>query len=291
MILVTGATGVIGRILVDRLLEAGQPVRALSRNPDAANLPEAVETVKGDLNSPGDLGPAFDGVTSVYYLPAMEEPERAKKLSQAFVKLAETKGVRKIVTLTSSSVTAERPGSYEELYEVEQVVNESRLEATHLRPDEFALNKIDTWGYSVQTEDVIRNAFPEALGVPVHEADIAEVAAKVLLEDGHGGRAYTLTGPEALSHREQAQAISEGIGRPIRFEPQTYGQARAAYIRFGLPGEIVEYILGYQAEYAEEPPRVHPDVETVLGRPGRTLAQWAADHVEDFAPVTDSGDA
>jgi uncharacterized protein YbjT (DUF2867 family) len=85
--------------------------------------------------------------------------------------------------------------------------------------------------------------------------------------------AYTVTGPQLLTHREQAAAIAEGLGRPIRFEPLTFGQARKASIEAGLPTSVAEYVLSCQAEYAEEPPRVSPDFERVTGRPGRTLAQ------------------
>ncbi|KAA2261376.1 NAD(P)H-binding protein [Solihabitans fulvus] len=282
-ILVTGATGTVGRGVVGQLVAAGQHVRALTRDPAAARLPAEVEVIAGDLTRPDTMLKAFDGVDRVHYLPTFAVPERTAELAKSFVHLAEDAGVRRIVCLSGAAVTIRRAGSYELLHEVEQVIEASGLEWTHLRPGEFAVNKLDTWGQSIRATSVVRNAFPDALGVPIHEADIAEVAVAALLEDGHAGRAYTLTGPEALSHREQAAAIGAGLGRPIRFEAQTYGQSRTAYIEAGLPMEVAEYVLGYQAEYAEEPPEVSPAFERVTGRPGRTLAQWAADHAAELA--------
>ncbi|MFC4565117.1 NAD(P)H-binding protein [Nocardiopsis mangrovi] len=282
MFLVTGATGTVGRVVVDRLLAAGRPVRALTRDPDAAGLPDAVDVVAGDLTRPNGLAGALDGVEGVHFLPAMADVEQAVAHAEVFLGLAAAAGVRRISVLSGGSVTIRRPGSYELLLALEQAVEASGLEWTHVRPGEFMVNKLDVWGESIRTEGVVRNAYPAGTGVPIHEADIAEVAVAALLEDGHAGRAYTLTGPQRLTHREQAAAVAEGLGRPLRFEAQTYGRARAALITAGAPAEIAEYVLGYQAEYAEEPPAVSPVTEQVLGRPGRTLAQWAADHAADL---------
>ncbi|MFI6320175.1 NAD(P)H-binding protein [Nonomuraea sp. NPDC050556] len=281
-ILVTGATGTVGRIVVDRLLEAGQRVRALTRNPAKAGLPASAEVVRGDFADPASFATAFDGVKRTFFLSGMLDPARAVEQAQAFLAHAAKAGVTRVVDMTGAAVTTRRPGSFEMLHDVEQALEATDLEWTHVRPGEFAINKLDTWGESIRSEDVVRSAFPDAIGVPIHEADIAEVIVAALLEDGHAGQAYTVSGPEALSHREQALAISEGLGRPLRFEPVTYGQARAAYITGGIPMDAAEYILGYQAEYAEEPPAVSPDTARVLGRPGRTMSRWAADHAADL---------
>ncbi|MER6581149.1 NAD(P)H-binding protein [Nonomuraea sp. NPDC001023] len=283
-ILVTGATGTVGRHVVDRLVAAGRPVRALSRNPEDAGLPDGVDVVQGDLNRPGDL--SFDGVQGVFLIAGLFDPEHATVLARVFVNRAVAAGVSRIVCMSGAAVTVQRAGSFEMLHAVERIVEDSGATWTHIRPGEFAVNKLDVWGESIRKEDVVRNAYPDGVGVPVHEEDIAEVAAIALLQDGHAGRAYDLTGPEALTHRQQAEAISAGLGRPIAFEGLTFGQARQAYIKAGLPMEIAEYVLCYQAEYADEPPSVSPAFEQIAGRKGRTLAQWAADHADEFAPAT-----
>lgn len=292
-ILVTGGTGTTGRVLIDRLLGAGQRVRALTRKPAEAQLPHAVEVVAGSLSELNGAEAALDGVDGVYYLSGVLDPEHAIQQARAFLELAVGAGVRRIVDLSGLAVTVRRPGSYEMLRDVEEVIEASGLEWTHIRPGEFTMNKLDMWGASIRAENTVRSAFPEALGVPIHEADIAEVAAAALLLDGHTGHAYSLSGPQRLTQREQAAAVAQGLGRPLNFEQLTYGQARAAYITAGMPWDIAEYLLGYQAEYAEEPPEVRPDVERVLGRPGRTLAQWAADHASDLSddPVRQAKDS
>ncbi|MFG1942172.1 NAD(P)H-binding protein [Nonomuraea sp. NPDC048826] len=283
-ILVTGATGTVGRHVVDRLVVAGLPVRALTRNPEKAGLPVGVDVVQGDLNRPGDL--SFDGMQSMFLIAGLFDPERATDLAKACVGRAVAAGVTRIVCMSGAAVTVRRAGSFEMLHAVEQVVEESGVTWTHVRPGEFAINKLDLWGESIRREGVVRNAYPDGVGVPIHEKDIAEVVAIALMQDGHADQAYDLTGPEALTHRQQAEAIGAGLGRPIAFEGQTFGQARQAYIKAGLPMEIAEYVLCYQAEYADEPPPVSPTFELVTGRKGRTLAQWAADHAGELAPAT-----
>lgn len=283
-VLVTGATGGVGRVLVEQLRDAGVAVRALTRHPDTADFPEAVEVVRGDLSIPDSLTTALAGVERMYLVAlADQDPENAGRLASHALELAKQAGVRRVVQLSSSAVTSRRAGSYELHDAVENAIEMSGLEWTFVRPGEFALNKLDTWGHSIRAENVVRSAFPDAKGVPIHEADIAAVACTALLTDGHASKQYTLTGPQALTHREQAAAIAEGLGRDITFVARTYGQARNDLIEAGLPADIAEYILGYQAEYAEEPPEVYPTVEQVTGRPARTLAQWAADHAQDLA--------
>ncbi|WP_367135176.1 SDR family oxidoreductase [Saccharothrix sp. HUAS TT1] len=272
-ILVTGATGTIGGAVVRQLAAAGVPVRALTRNPAKAVLPSGVEVVGGDLTRPREVPLA--GVTAVFLLAAIESDDAAAHAAEL---LAGAPDLRRVVFLSSSAVTVKRPGSYELHHDVERVVEASGVEWTHVRPGEFMANKL-VWARTIKASDVVRAPFPESVGAPVHEDDVAEVAVHALLREGHAGKAYTVSGPEALTHVEQAAAIGRGLGRPIRFERLTYGQARASLIRDeGLPYDVAEYLLGYMAQHAEEPATVTPDFTTVTGHPGRTLSTWAADH-------------
>lgn len=272
-ILVTGATGTIGGAVVEQLAAAGVPVRALTRNPAKAVLPAGVEVVGGDLTRPGELPLA--GVTAVFLLAAVESDSAAAH-ARAF--LDNAPDLRRVVFLSSNAVTVRRPGSYELHHDVERVIEASGVAWTHVRPGEFMANKL-VWARTIKSDDVVRAPFPESVGAPVHEADVAEVAVRALLDDVHAGKAYTLSGPEALTHRQQAEAIGRGLGRPIRFEHLTYGQARASLIRDeGLPYDVAEYLLGYMAQHAEEPATVTPDFTQVTNHPGRTLTTWATDH-------------
>ncbi|MEU4035507.1 NAD(P)H-binding protein [Streptomyces collinus] len=277
-VLVTGATGSVGRLVTAHLLAAGVRVRALTRDPAAAALPEGAETRQGDLLRPDTLRPALEGVERLYLFPV---PETAR----AVVEAAEEAGVRRIVVLSSSSVL-DASGDHhsgEHHRAVERAVEESGVEWTFVRPDEFASNVLWKWAESIRTEDVARAPYGAALRVPVHEADVADVAAAALLEDGHAGRAYALTGPEAITQADQVRAIARAVGRPVAFVEITPEQAREA-MAAAMPAPVVEMVLRYLADALAHPPVPVDTVERVTGRPARTFARWAADHAADFAP-------
>lgn len=278
-ILVTGATGNVGRLVVEGLAGAAQ-VRAMTRDPAKTNFPAGVEVVRGDLDDPDGI--PFEGVEKLYLFV---HPPTAQEVVDRAVKA----GVRRIVTLSSGAVTYGYDTSHH--LPVEQAVEASGVEWTHLRPGEFAVNKIDLWGPSIRADGTIVHPRPDEFGQPIHEADIAEVAVKALLEDGHAGKAYNLSGPPQLSQREMAKAIGEVIGRELRFVDVTTEEALAYYVSVGWPEEIARYILGiagYEGgdpdDFADYEYVVSPDFEAVTGKPYRTFAQWARDHVKDFTP-------
>lgn len=282
-ILVTGATGNVGRNVVEQLVDAGEKVRALTRNPGSARFPAGVEVVPGDLARPQTVRAAMDGVRSCYLFPLAYLAPQVQSYddvvdTRAIVPLAAAAGVRRVVLLGSSDP---------DFLELEKVVERSGMEWTILRPGEFAVNMLDYWGPSIRAANVVRAAYADAMGTPIHEADIASVATAALLEDGHAGARYELTGPQVLTIREQVAAIAEGIGRDIRFEELTHEQARAELIELGMPPQVVDdLILWYPEDYASLVPSVH-SVERITGRPGRTLAQWAADHADQFRQEDD----
>ncbi|SHF10329.1 SDR family oxidoreductase [Streptoalloteichus hindustanus] len=285
-ILVTGATGNVGRIVVDRLVAAGVPVRALTREPGRASFPQAVTVVGGDLREPASLSDAFAGVERLYLFPV---PETAREV----VALARSAGVRRVVVLSSGAVTSGDDTNFH--LPVERAVEESGLEWTHVRPGEFALNKLSLWGPSIRAENVVRDPFPDAAWYPVHERDIADVATAALLDDGHAGAAYTLNGPELLSHRDQVRAIGAALGREIRFEVVSVARTRELYRQQGgFAAAAADFLLGYETysgdaadpeakqEWAPTEPAPMPTAEQVTGRPARTFAEWARDHADDF---------
>lgn len=287
-ILVTGATGNVGRNVVRRLAEAGAEVRALSRSPRPGGLPESVRAVAGDLTQPESLVDGLKGVDRMYLFPVAET-------ARDVVALARQAGVRRIVVLSSGAVTAGFDTDFH--LPVERAVEESGLEWTHVRPGEFAMNKLALWGPSIRAEGVVRDPYPDAAWCPVHERDIADVAALALLEDGHCGRAYTLNGPDMLSHRRQVELIAEAIGRPIRFEVVSRDEAREIYReQGGIAAENADFLLGFEDYSGDEtdpqaPGEFDPTAagpasaaEEVTGFPARTFAQWAHDHAREFLP-------
>ncbi len=285
LILVTGATGNVGRRVVTALVNAGVRVRALTRTSSKALFPAGVEVVEGDLSRPLSIAPAFRGVERMYLFPA---PATARQV----VALAKESGVRRIVVLSSGAVEYGADTKFH--LPVEQAVQDSGLEWTHIRPGEFMLNKLWLWGPSIRAERDVRDPFPDAAWYPVHEQDVADAAALVLTADRYAYKAYTLNGPELISHREQAQAISQAIGSAIRFEQVTPERAREIYrAQGGFAAANADFLLGF-TDYGGNvsqldvkisfDPRALPKpatAEAVTGR-ARSFGEWARDHASDF---------
>ncbi|GLF97940.1 SDR family oxidoreductase [Streptomyces yaizuensis] len=237
-VLVAGATGNVGRHVVARLVGAGQEVRALTRRPGAAALPGRVRVFEGDLTRPGTLVPALAGVRTMLLFPVGEA------VDEVVARAAEA-GVRRIVVLSSAAVTAGYDTDHH--YPVEQAVERSGLEWTHVRPGEFALNSLYLWGPSIRAERRVVDVFPDTPGTPVHEADIADVAAAALLDDRHAGKAYDLAGPEELTHRDRVAAIAAAIGVPLRLDEVGPGEARDFYrAQGGWAADNADFLFGFE---------------------------------------------
>ena len=281
-ILVTGATGQVGRHVVAQLVASGASVRAMTRRPGALPLAGA-EVVRGDLLEPASL--PLDGVSALFLFP---EPRTACEVVAAAV----AAGVRWVVTLSSGAVTGGLDTDFQ--LPVEQAVEASGVEWTHLRPGEFASNSLRLWGPRIRSARVVRYHDPDWRGLPIHEADIAAVAVAALLSPGHHGRAYDLTGPERLSAREQVAAISAALGEPVRFEEVTPAESREILKRQGgWAADNADFLTGFVAYSPSSVPELTPEqwdaalrplptVEEVTGRPARTYAEWARDRADDF---------
>lgn len=288
-ILVTGATGLVGRHVVDRLLQAGESVRVLTRNPAKAGFPEGVEVVEGDLLEPASLVPALDGVEKLFLFP---QPETAAEV----VDLAKQAGVRRVVVLSGAAVTLGFDTDYHA--RVERAVEDSGLEWTHVRPGEFMTNMLPIWRPMIKESRTVRYPFGDDLGTaPIHEADIADVAVVALLEDRHVGKAYTLSGPQQLSVRGQVEAIADALGEEVRYEEVSREEARDILTAMGgFAAESADLLLGfvdydggegggddgYSDQDYSDLMKPLPGYGEATGKAGRTYAQWARDHVEDF---------
>ncbi|ALG11889.1 SDR family oxidoreductase [Kibdelosporangium phytohabitans] len=287
-VLVTGATGLVGRLVVGQLVQAGVAVRALTRNPAAANLPAGVEVAQGDLTEPATLAPAFAGVDRMYLFAV---PETAREV----VALAKEAGVRRVVVLSAAAVTVGLDTYHHP--PVEQAVRDSGLEWTMVRPGEFMTNMLPVWAPSIRSGRVVRYPFAEQVGVPVHEADVAAVAVAALLEDCHAGAIYTVTGPARITYRQQVEAIGAALGEEVRYEEVTREHARGLLkAQGGTVAASADLLLGFVdyggAEVSEQGGtseedysallRPWPGVQDATGRPARPFTEWARDHVADF---------
>ncbi|MBY8840590.1 NAD(P)H-binding protein [Streptomyces sp. SP2-10] len=278
MIVVTGATGNVGRPLTQALAEAGELVTAVSRH--AVAMPDGVRHVTADLAEPTSLTPALDGAKSLFLLLSgdLHAPEARPA---DIIGLAAASGVRRVVLLSSQGVATRPLGpSRVAMRAVEDALRESGLDWAVLRPGGFASNAL-AWAESVRTQGTVAAPFGD-VGVPVIDpADIAEVAADCLLDDRHTGGVYELTGPEVITPRQQAEAIAAALGSPVRFQELTRDEAKAAMTRF-VPAELADDTLDIISAPNPAELRISPDVERVLGRAPRPFDGWVARNIAVF---------
>ncbi|MEV8340059.1 SDR family oxidoreductase [Streptomyces niveus] len=278
MIVVTGATGNIGRPLTQALAEAGEQVTAVSRH--TAAVPDGVRHVVADLAEPAGLRPALEGAKALFLL--LSGDLHATGAAPAdIIGEAASAGVRRVVLLSTLGVVTRPFGQTRmAMRALEDTLRESGLEWAILRPGGFASNAL-WWAESVRERQVVAAPFGD-IGVPVIDpADIAAVAAACLLEDRHTGGAYELTGPEVITPRGQTEAIAAALGTPVRFHQLTREEAKAAMSR-SMPAELADDTLDILGSPSPAESRVSPDVERILGRAPRPFADWAARHVAAF---------
>ncbi|MEV4059905.1 NAD(P)H-binding protein [Nonomuraea dietziae] len=278
MYLVTGATAHFGRQAVEALHAAGHPVRALTRTPERAALPQGVELAQADLTKPETLPAALDGVSAVL-LVLQYGMDPAPLLAAA-----REAGVSRIVFLSSGAVVDgadPQPDVIAQYHgDVERAVRESGLEWTTLRLLFPAINSL-TFAMQLAGGDVIRAPYTKAAFSAVHELDVADVAVATLTQPVHAGRTYRLTGPESLTQADQVAILGQALGRPLTVEdldPAPVLEQMSAFMDPAFLGALFDLM----AACVGKPAEVNDTVERITGHPARTYAQWAADHATDF---------
>ncbi|MEV6330485.1 NAD(P)H-binding protein [Streptomyces sp. NPDC051909] len=284
MITVTGATGNVGRTLVELLAGAGEEVVAVSRqaDPAAAFAPAApgVRWARADLGAADSMRPVLEGSRALFLLLGGELNSHGEHPG-ALLDAAKAAGVERVV-LVSSQGSATRPDavSHARLREFETAVRESGREFTVLRPGGFASNAF-AWAESVRTRRTVLAPFGDVALPVVDPADIAAVAAAALTGDGHAGRTYELTGPEPISPRRQAAVLAEALGEEVHFIELSREDAHAHLAGF-MPEEVVTGTLDILGVPLPAELRISPDIETVLGRPAAPFAAWVARNLPAF---------
>jgi len=283
MILVTGATGNVGRELVPQLLAAGQTIRVLTRDPaKAAYLGDEVQKALGDLDAPETLAGALDGVQAIYLV------SRADQVASV-VTAAKQAGVRHIVrqsTMEAGFDPPLGPGRWHRAAEV--AIEHSDLAWTHLRPTMMMVNTSAWWAPSIRTSQTVR--FPGGDGriSPIDARDIAATACTVLTQPGHEGHAYDVTGPQLLTIGEMVAILSHVLGQHIQYIDVPETEAGEWMAKSGAPPTMVTALMETLAGIRTNRFAYIADaVLRLTGSPGRTYDTWCHEHADAFRPPAD----
>jgi uncharacterized protein YbjT (DUF2867 family) len=272
MILITGATGVVGREAVRLLIEGGVKVAAVTRDPHAAGFPAGTQLVH-----PAKVA-TLDGVEAI-----LLSPRAAGSTAVDLLARARETGAARVVVL--SSVTVQYPAGHarfrEQFQAVEDIAKASGLDWTVLRCADFAANTL-AWAGQIRATGTVRGAYPQARTSTVDERDLAAVAALALTGPQHRGQTYLLTGEQSLSQPEKVAALGAALGRALSFAGAAPEEIRRGMLAAGLPEEVPDRLLGSLADYAREAGPTTDTVRRLLGRPARTYATWARDHRAAF---------
>lgn len=269
-ILVTGATGTVGRHLVDQLLAAGHRVRALTRAPERADLPAGVDVVQGDLADVDSLDGVFDGVSAAHLITFDGAAFAPLTTGAEIVALVEKTGVRRVTVLKGDL----------EPSPLEVAIMAGGLEWVFLSPVEFMSNALE-WAATIKAEGVVREWFSDMPSAMVHEADIAAVAVVGLTGVSHGLN-HWITGPEALTPRERVRIVADVLGREVELVEMSRDSVLAQWRGSGYAEEAISFFLRMRTDPPEAGYRVLPTVEEVTGVPARSFALWVREHASAF---------
>lgn len=278
MILVTGATGNVGRELTEQLLQSDQAMRILTRDPGKVPAWQGrLEVAVGDLAKAETLDAAFKDVGCLFLVTASTEQD------ENALRAAKKAGVQHLVKLSTFEAVDPLMTEHVKWHrEREELIRASGLAWTFLRPTMFMSTALD-WAKTIRQDGTFQ--FPGGAGkVPaVDPWDVAAVARVALTTAGHEGRAYALTGPKALSFSEMAQILSEVLGKPVHYADMPEQEAREMMRHAGLPDYVIDglaqtflAIRTHRLEYTTD------DVQRVTGRPPRTFEVWCREHRAAF---------
>jgi uncharacterized protein YbjT (DUF2867 family) len=284
LILITGATGTVGREVVKRLSAKGVPVRAVTRalRKSVTDRPPHAQFIEGDFDDPESMRRACTGIDCAFLLT--NSTERAEQQQLAFTRVAQQSGVRRIVKLSqlhADEESAERLLRYHGV--VEAAIRASGLPFTFLRPNLYMQGLLN-FRQSIRQKSAFFAAAGSARISAVDVRDLADVAVVALTGSAHDNKVYSLTGPDALTFADMAGQLSQAVGRTITFVDVPANAMRAALAELGFPawqadGLLEEFAMYRRGEAAE----IEPGVVEALGRPPCSFGEFARDYAPLFA--------
>jgi uncharacterized protein YbjT (DUF2867 family) len=279
MLLITGATGNIGRELIPLLLESGQPVRVFVRDErKVAHLDTCVERALGDLDKPETLLPAVQGVEQIFLVTY----ETRQDIN--VIEAAKRAGVKHVVKVSTLEATEHKVQVGKWHYEREELIRTSGLDWTFLRPGMFMSNSIDWWAESIRGQNSV--FFPggkKGKVAPVDPRDVAKVAAAALIQPGHGGQAYELTGSELFTIGEMVQVISRVLGKPIQYVDIPPIAAKLFMLKTGMDKTLVNALMEMLKSLRKNEGAIITDtVQRVTGQAPHTFEAWCREHTQAF---------
>jgi uncharacterized protein YbjT (DUF2867 family) len=276
VILVTGATGNVGRPLITQLAAAGVEVRAVTRQPETARFPAGVKAV----------ATAAEGLrgASAVFLNSRALGDELEPL----IRRARREGVTRLVALSAINADddfSRQPSRFrgDRNKEVEQLAVDSGLEWVSLRPSVFITNFFGMWAPQIQAGDVVNGPYASASTAPIVDRDISAVAVKALLTDDLVGRKIPMTGPQAYTNAELIDIVGTALGRRLHYHEVPAELVRQRFIGLGFSPEFADAYIAFLAATVDTPALVTHEVEKILGRPAETVAEAVAAHRDLFA--------
>jgi uncharacterized protein YbjT (DUF2867 family) len=279
MLLITGATGNIGRELIPLLLESGQSIRVLVRDErKVAHLEPRVERCVGDLDRPETLLPAVQGVERIFLVTYQTQQDIN------LLEAAKRAGVQQIVKLSTLEAAEHKIKVGKWHFERETLIRASGIDGTFLRPGMFMSNSIEWWADSIRSQASV--FFPggkKGRVAPIDPRDVAAVAALALTQSGHHGQAYTLTGRELFTIGEMVQVISRVLGKPVQYVSIPPIAAKLFMLKTGMDKALVNALMEMLATLRRDEGALVTDAfERLTGRPPRTFEAWCREHATAF---------
>jgi len=282
-IVVTGATGTVGSRVVEQLVQAGTTVRAAVRDPAKIAPREGVETVALDMAVPGSAAPALRGADHLFLVTAFV-PDMVD-MTKSMVDAARDEGIEHIVRLSVLGAGPQASISLARWHtEAEQYLEQSGVGFTHLRPNSFMQNYITFCAQTIKSENTIYLPHGSGKMSVIDAEDVAAVAVKALLEPGHMGKAYELTGPSALDNTEVATTLSAVLERDVRYMDIPDMMVEMGLKSMGTPDVIVGALNELSAANRESRlAEVTNDLGQALGRSARTFEEFARANAEAWS--------